>query len=120
MPARSKSQQRFMGQVYGVRKFLDSGGKEGLDPKDIDPEYREKIVSTAKGWEKKKSLRDYAKTKHKKLPEVVESETPAGNPGKVPTLYPYLNPEANEPKKKTKSSKMQNIADYREYIRTKK
>jgi hypothetical protein len=108
MPAISQSQQKLMGQVYGVRKFMDTGGKEGLDPKDVNPKYREKITSMAKGWKKKKSLKDYASTKHKGLPEVKE--------GEVPTIYPYLNPESNKPKKKDKSAKMQNLADYREFI----
>ena len=34
----------------------------------------------------------------------------------VPTIYPYLNPDAKKPKKKSKSAKMQNLADYREFI----
>jgi hypothetical protein len=117
MPAISKSQQRLMGQVYGVRKWIDSDGKEGLDPKDIDTKYRDDIVQKAKDWGKKKSLKSYAKTKHKGLPEVKEGvETPSGNPGPVPTVYPYLNPESNKTKKKSQSAKMQNLADYREYI----
>ena len=116
MPAVSKKQQRIMGQAHGVRKFMDSKGKEGLDPKDIDNRYREIIMEIAKKMSKK-ALSDYAKTKHTKLPDVVESSnTEEGNPGEVPTVYPYLNPEANKPKKRTKYSKMQNIADYREFI----
>jgi len=58
-----------------------------------------------------------SKTKHKELPEVKEgAETPSGNSGPVPTVYPYLNPESNKPKKKSQSAKMQNLADYREFI----
>jgi hypothetical protein len=108
MPSVSKSQQRLMGQIYGVRKFMDSDGKQGLDPKDVDPKYREMIVQKAKEWEGKKSLKSYASTKHKSLPEVKE--------GEVPTIYPYLNPDSNKPKKKTPGSKLQNLADYREFI----
>lgn len=116
MPAKSKTQQRLMAQAHGVRKFMDSKGKEGIDPKDIKSAYRKTIVNLAKNMTKK-SLEDYASTKHKKLPDVVESvKTEEGNPGKVPTIYPYLNPESNKPKKRTKSSKMQNLSDYREYI----
>lgn len=116
MPARSKTQQRLMAQAYGVRKFMDTKGKSGIDPKDIKSKYRETIVELAKKMTKK-SLEDYASTKHKKLPEVIESvNTESGNPGEVPTIYPYLNPESNKPKKRTKSSKMQNLSDYREYI----
>lgn len=111
----SRSQQRLMGQVYGVRKWYDSHGKEGLNPKDIEGEYREKIVKMAKDWDKKKDLKDYASTKHKGLPEIKEE-----NSKEVPTIFPYLNPEANTPKKRTKYSKMQNISDYREFINKKK
>ena len=32
MPALSKTQQRLMGQAYGVRKFMDTNGKDGIDP----------------------------------------------------------------------------------------
>jgi hypothetical protein len=228
MPALSRSQQALMGQVYGVRKWLDSKGKNGLNPKDINPEYRKKIVDMAKGWEKKKSLKDYASTKHKGLPPKIsesfdteklsfligkpinlikilhttgkydpisgqmskvkreekisarikgfddeggysvpcmtisrldsnntigrimwdkksnefvegdssfhytyepESEVDMRNlelfknnfydivgESEVPTIYPYLNPDAKKPKKKSKSAKMQNLADYREFI----
>lgn len=106
-----------MGQVYGVRKWMDTDGKEGLDPKDVNPEYRDKIVDMAKGWEKKKSLKAYASTKHKKLPEVKEgAETQTGNPGEVPAIFPYLKADSNKPKKKSPSAKMQNLADYREFI----
>lgn len=112
----SASQQRLMGQAYGVRQFMDSEGKEGLDPKKVDGRYRKTIVKLAKEMTKK-ALEDFAKTKHKGLPEVKESsETPAGNPGEVPTLYPYLKPESNQPKKKDKVAKMQNIADYRDFM----
>jgi hypothetical protein len=108
----SKSQQRLMGQVYGVRKFMDSDGKEGLDPKDVNPEYRDKIVSMAKEWDKKKSLKAYASTKHKKLPEVKEDYM---GEEEVPTIYTYLKPESNKANKKSRSAKMQNLADYREF-----
>jgi hypothetical protein len=106
----SRTQQRLMGQAYGVRKWMDTNGKNGLDPKDIDSKYRETIVEIAKNMEKK-SLKDFASTKHKKIPEEVGE-------GKIPTIIPYLNPEANLPKK-NKTKKMQNLADYREFINKK-
>jgi hypothetical protein len=115
----SASQQRLMGQAYGVRQFMDTEGKEGLDPKKVDGRYRKIIVKLAKEMTKK-DLEDFAKTKHKGLPEVKESaETPQGNTDTVPTIYPYLKSEANQPKKKDKVAKMQNIADYREFINKK-
>lgn len=106
MPAVSRTQQRLMGQAYGVRKWMDTNGKEGIDPKNIDSEYRETIVDIANNM-KKKDLKHYAKTKHKKLPERIEEE--------IDTIIPHLSPESNKPKK-SKTRKMQNLSDYREFI----
>jgi DNA polymerase II small subunit/DNA polymerase delta subunit B len=64
MPARSKSQQRLMGQAYAYK----SGE---LKNKDLNPEYADKIKKLAKSMTKKQ-LKDFAKTKHKKLPEKIE------------------------------------------------
>ena len=36
MPATSIAQQRLMAQAHGVRLFLDSKGKEGIDPKTLN------------------------------------------------------------------------------------
>jgi len=108
----SRTQQRLMGQAYGVRKWMDTNGKEGLAPKDIKSAYRETIVEIAKNM-KKKALSDYAHTKHKKLPETVGE-------GEIATIVPHLSPESNKPKR-SKSAKMQNLSDYREFIsKTKK
>jgi hypothetical protein len=106
MPAVSRTQQRLMGQAYGVRKFMDTNGKDGLDPENIDSEYRETIVDIANNM-KKKDLKHYAGTKHKKLPERIEEE--------IDTIIPHLSPESNKPKK-SKNRKMQNLSDYREFI----
>lgn len=108
----SKSQQRLMGQAYGVRKFMDTNGKDGIDPDSIKSAYRQTIVELASNM-KKKSLKDFASTKHNKLPEEVEE-------GEIPAIYNYLKPESNKPGKKSKSSKMSNLADYREFISNKK
>ena len=75
MPSVSKSQQRLMGQIYGVRRFMDTNGKEGLDPKDVNPKYRDMIVQKAKEWKGKKSLKAYASTKHKGLPDEIVKES---------------------------------------------
>jgi hypothetical protein len=107
MPAVSRTQQRLMGQAYGVRKFMDTKGKEGIDPDTIDSKYRETIVDLANNM-KKKALKDYASTKHKKLPEEIEEN-------EIPTIFSKLSPESNKPKN-SKSRKMQNLADYREFI----
>lgn len=111
MPAVSKTQQRLMGQAHGVRKWMDTDGKEGINPRNIDSAYRETIVEIAKNM-KKKALKDYASTKHKNLPEEVEES--------IATIIPHLSPESNKPKK-SKTRKMQNLSDYREFIsKTKK
>lgn len=106
MPAVSRTQQRLMGQAYGVRKWMDTNGKEGINPSDIKSAYRETIIDIAKNM-KKKALKDYASTKHKKLPEEVEEN--------IKTIIPHLSPESNKPKM-SKSRKMQNLADYREFV----
>ena len=67
MPALSKTQQRLMGQAYGVRKFIDTNGKDGIDPDSIKSAYRQTIVELASNM-KKKALKDFASTKHKGLP----------------------------------------------------
>lgn len=108
MPAVSKSQQRLMGQAYGVRQFKDSHGKKGLDPKDIDPKYRETIVSMVDNMTKKQ-LRDFAETKHKKLPETVEEEA-------IKDIYFKLSPDSPYDKSKESQRKLQNLVDYREWI----
>jgi len=111
MPAVSRTQPRLMGQAHGVRKWMDTDGKEGINPRNIDSAYRETIVEIANNM-KKKALKDYASTKHKNLPEEVEES--------IATIIPHLSPEANKPKK-SKTRKMQNLSDYREFIsKTKK
>jgi len=66
MPARSKTQQRLMGQAYAYKT-----GE--LKSKDMDPEYADEIKKLAKSMTEKQ-LRDFAKTKHKNLPEKVEEK----------------------------------------------
>ena len=70
MPAKSKSQQRLMGQAYAYRK-----GK--LKKKDMNPKYADQIIDLSKQM-KMKDLEKFAKTKHKtkkkKLPEKVDEK----------------------------------------------
>jgi len=106
MPAVSRTQQRLMGQAHGVRKWMDTNGKEGINPRKIDSAYRETIVDIANNM-KKKDLKDYASTKHKNLPEEIEEG--------IATIIPHLSPESNKPKK-SKTRRMQNLSDYREFI----
>jgi hypothetical protein len=57
MPAKSKSQQRFMGMVHAVQT-----GE--LNPSDVS----KSVVDAAKNM-KKDDVKDFAETKHKGLPE---------------------------------------------------
>lgn len=111
----SETQQRLMGQAYAVRLFIDSKGKEGLDPKDIKSQYRETIISLAKKMTKKQ-LVDFAATKHKDLPEKVEEGYGVKIQKTIPDITPVLKPESNKPGKKSKFAKLQNLIDYREFI----
>lgn len=62
MPAKSKSQQRLMGMVHAYQK-------DGSLPDD--KELAAKVKEVAKSISKK-DAKDFAETKHKKLPEVKE------------------------------------------------
>jgi len=62
LPSKSKAQQRYMGMVHGVQKGT-------VDPENVSPEVR-KTAKTIK----KKDAKDFAKTKHKGLPEKVKTE----------------------------------------------
>lgn len=64
MPAKSKKQQRLMGQAYAYKT-----GE--LKAKDLNPEYADEIKSLAKSMTEKQ-LKDFAKTKHNSLPEKVD------------------------------------------------
>jgi hypothetical protein len=64
MPAKSKSQQRFMGMVHAYQK-----GE--LNTSDMDKDLLSKIKSTAKSMSKGEAKK-YAETKHKGLPEEVK------------------------------------------------
>jgi len=66
MPARSKTQQRLMGQAYAYKT-----GE--IKAKDLNPDYADEIKKLAKSMTEKQ-LKDFAKTKHKNLPEKVEEK----------------------------------------------
>jgi len=59
MPSVSPEQQRLFGQAYAIKT-----GK--LDPKDIDPKYRDQMVDLADSMSKK-DLEDFAKTKYSEM-----------------------------------------------------
>lgn len=64
MPSVSKSQQRLMGQAYAYKKG-------DLKSKDLNPEYADDIKKISKSMTLKK-LKQYASTKHDKLPEKIK------------------------------------------------
>lgn len=66
MPSISKTQQRLMGQAYAYKT-----GE--IKAKDLNPEYASEIKKLAKSMTEEQ-LRDFAKTKHKNLPEKVEEK----------------------------------------------
>lgn len=120
MPARSKSQQRLMAQAYQVRKFRDTHGKEGIDPKDINPEYREEISDIATGMKDNKSaLKKFASTKHKGLKDRVGESIEKINAPGLDKIHPYLDPDSKEGNK-NEYKKLQNLVDYREFLKNKK
>lgn len=66
MPSVSKKQQRLFGQAYALKNG-------SIKKSDLDPRYAEEIQKLADSMTKKK-LRDFAKTKHDKLPEKVKEK----------------------------------------------
>lgn len=66
MPSKSKSQQRLMGLAYAYK----SGD---VKSKDLNPKYADEVKQISKSMTKKQ-LKDFAKTKHKGLPEKVEEK----------------------------------------------
>lgn len=64
MPATSKSQQRLMGLALAYKR-------KQAKYKDLNPTYRKKVKDIAKSMTIKQ-LRDFAKTKHDKIPERVQ------------------------------------------------
>ena len=118
MPSVSKTQQRLMGQAYQVRKFMDSDGEQGKDPKSIDKEYRDTIIDIANGM-KKKSLKDFAKTKHDNIPEEVEESETESYDEDIPMIWSRLKPDSKKAEKKSKLSGLQNLVDYRDFLNNK-
>ena len=131
MPSTSIAQQRLMGQSHGVRIFLDTKGKDGIDPKTLNKDYREEIVNIAKSMDPK-DLKDFAETKHKGLPDKVEENSTVATLGSVngmgaPTLPgdPGTQTEFGSQKvasgdkmnpKQTKKKRKKQFKSYREFI----
>ena len=119
MPSVSRSQQRLMGQAYQVRKFMDTDGKKGKDPGTIDKPYRDIIKDIAKGM-KKKSLKDFARTSHKNIPEEVEEAETESYDEEIPMVWSRLNPDSKKSEKRSKISNLQNLVDYRTFLKNNK
>jgi hypothetical protein len=115
MPSVSKSQQRLMGQAYQVLQWKNSGGKEGLDPEDIEPRYRLEIEDLAASM-KEEDLKAYAETKHTDLPEVAESSiTGFFGAAPFPKFTTYTNnvgPGAVSAEKDKRDPLVQSFMDY--------
>jgi len=143
MPSVSKAQQAIMGQAWALRQG-------DLKQKDINPMWKDEIKKIAFGYKDKdgkfvppmtdKELRKYATTKSKNLPERVEdgkpineenatlgvvdsAEMPSFTPkqtfGKnIQPIVPFLNPDSK--KKKAGKGNLENLKDYRDWIKENK
>ena len=80
------SQYRLMAQAYEVKLFLESEGKEGMDPIELSPRYRDLIVEMSKAI-KQSDLRYFAK-KAKSIDENNPTATLANVSGMGATVFP--------------------------------
>ena len=108
----TRTQQRLFGQAYGVKTYQQSGGKRGIDPSDLDPKYRKEILKLASSMSTAK-LKEFAKTKHKDLPEDVKESVQKA----LKDIYFKLSPDSPYQPSRKKERAMANLADYREYIK---
>jgi hypothetical protein len=111
----SRTQQRLFGQAYGVKMWQKTEGsknRKGINPKDLDPKYKKEIVLLAQNMSLAK-LKEFAKTKHKDLPEEVKE-------GILKDIYFKLSPDAQYDSSRKKQREMSNLADYREHIKKNK
>ena len=89
MPATSKAQQKFMGIVHGIQKGT-------IKPSDVSGAAK-KVAKTMK----KKSAKDFAKTKHKGLPNKVKGESrlyenPAASAAAAMAMMQLQNPDTGK------------------------
>lgn len=112
MPALSRTQQRLFGQAYGVKLWKKSGGKRGIDPKDLDPKYKKEITDLAKSMSLAK-LKDFAETKHKRIPEEVNEKV-------IKPIFFKLDVDSQYDSSKEKARRLANLSDYREFLHKKK
>jgi hypothetical protein len=121
MPAVSKSQKRLMSQAYAIKTGA-------LKPSDIDPRYRKSIVDLSKSMTEKQ-LRDYTQTPEKGLPNDVDEAIVTPKASYAPDFKPgYYLSTTNSPilpsldtekeKKKLGKGNLENLKDYRDWIKT--
>jgi len=108
----TKTQQRLFGQAYAVKLFKRTDGKKGLDPKDINPKYKQEILHLADNMSLNK-LKEFAETKHKNLPEEVKE-------GILKDIFYKLTPDSQYDDSKAKSRQPGHLVDYREYTKKNK
>jgi hypothetical protein len=112
MPSLSRTQQRLFGQAYGVKLWKKSGGKRGINPKDLNPKYKKEIEKLADSMSMAK-LKDFAETKHKRIPEEVNEKV-------IKALFFKLDPDSQYDSSKEKARRLANLSDYREFLHKKK
>ena len=108
----SRTQQRLFGQAYGVKLWKRSGGSRGVNPSDLNPQYKKEIVQLANNMSLAK-LKEFAHTKHKDLPEEVKE-------GVLKDIYYKLSPDSQYKPSRKKERTPGNLADYREYTKKNK
>lgn len=112
MPALSRTQQRLFGQAYGVKLWKKTGGKKGINPKDLNPKYKKEINDLANSMSLAK-LKDFAETKHKKIPEDINEMV-------IKPIFWKLDTDAQYDSSREKARRLANLSDYREFLHKKK
>jgi len=105
MPARSTAQQSLFGQAYAIKTG-------SLDPSDLNPKYRKRIVELSKSMSKSE-LEKYASTKHKGLKHHVDEKASIFKPKGPGKIEPFLDTDVKLKKKGGKN--MRNLKDYRDW-----
>jgi hypothetical protein len=120
MPAKSKGQQRLMGQAYALKTGQ-------LKKSDINPLYRKAIIALSKSMTEEE-LEAYATTKLKGLPNKVDESAinigtieakviPPFHPKGPASLVPFLDTDAKQTKKGKRN--LENLKDYRDWLDSK-
>lgn len=95
--------------------FLDGDKVKGTDPSDIDPDYRDEIVSLAKEMSKA-DLRDYARTGLAGLPERVGENNANSTVGSVNGMGACSFPSGQVSGSGDAAPSLMRFAEFGEYI----